>query len=748
LCGPRVRGLLVSAVLFLVLYLTYRFTLSLQLDLKGDFDGENWLYAFNRGFSGGYFPAPAVLRALLVYNIPDWLLWLRHAVYLIPVLLAFAAGAFMYSASAGLIAAVCVALVAPVAAFGGCEYLILISSALGFIIADTLIHKNGIRKQILISLLLCALLQSKGVAFPLVLIFIFYPLFTSERKIFLKLRLLPISSVLAVSLAWGLVNTSSGNKFVFFTEDSERAVENICAGLYGLTSTTEGDAHGRILCRNREGNENIYLYAVRETLKRPADFFIFALRRADYLFFRAMPYKTYLPFIFSVIGFIAPFFRSNRRKPLLLLWLSAVTVFFIQLTMPVQLNYFTPAIVFFSAVSGLAAGRFAGGTSSRRAAGAVFYPAALLCPVLWLFSFALMSAYPFRIKSGLPDPVSLAVKHPRNILFQRLAGDRMVTDCRAGSASVYYGNMYSAGASPKLYWRQVQSMFLRGDDINWRVFADKNWRGDYPTVVYYGLNAYDRGRLAEAREAMSCALQLCMVTRFYVRNAKTGTEMAMNDEMRKIGASYCINQALNSVGQLSDRKRKRNIKANIQRSDPSLFDAGALYSLYDSERRKYCAVRGRPDDCQPGFASESPDICKKFLPDFMMLDNNIMVSEADSVGYPACSPDDGRNKDSRYFNKYEKKLFGCFASSPDFNNLKPYLDACTDAIDEYESLGEEEKDAVGDCFIFEAEFQKSNILKVMGRKKEARAEAENLIAEAGAESEYGKKGAEFLKTLR
>jgi len=700
-------------------------------------EGENWLFVFKDGFSGFYFPASLICDAVFTYNLPDALGWLPYAVMFFPAVLAFLLGSLLYSYWGGLFSALAVTSVSGLFASGACDQILLTGAVIALIIYDSGKFKEGLPHQIVLSLLLCALLQSKGVAFPLVAAFIIYPLFTEGRKKFLRLRLLPLTAVLAVSFTWGAVNRSAGNSFVLFTENSERAAENICAGLKGFVTTTEGDFFGDVLCDSK--TDNIYYHAVAETVRHPVLFFSSVASRFVYLFSVSVKDGAGIPvFLFFTAGFLSVFFRRFRTRGTVSAWLAAVYLFAIHICMPVQTNYFTPSLILFAMLAGLLPACFFR-RLNERPAGRIckkafcFFASPLI--LVWLAAFVLMALFPLRSRNPA-DAGALAAKYPDNMLLQRVAGDMAVEECRSDRAAGYYDSLYRLSDKDR-YWRHVQSLFLKDKKIGYGIFTDGKWKGEYPVILYYALDSYDKNDPGAA-DSLSCALQMCMIGKYYVRGLRNASEIELNDKLRKRGAAECVSEMENTLEQLSDKSRTLSIREKIRRLSPELTYGADLFGIYEEEKEKACAADKSPGSCIMPFDTGFPEACGRSVPELKKYRNgtdfrNINVT----VGYPICkkTAEDINGEISDLFNK-------CICYKPDFSALAPMLELCGGAVEKYEKNSRLADRKNREQFPYVL-LQKAHVLKAMGRRKDAAAAAAGIRKIKESDKDV-RKGAEVL----
>jgi len=676
--------------------------------------GENWLFVFSKKFSSWFFPAPSLFNAVFDYNLPGRLLWIKKAVYLIPVAEAFAAGCLLYSCAGGVIAALCAAAAVPYLACGGTEQLLLFTGIISFALLESSCFRKDLKNLLFSSLLLCALLQSKSVSFPLVLLFLVYPAFVKGGIRRLKEKLIPAAAVLIAASAWCLVNAGAGNGYVFFTEDSGRAAENICAGLRGAVTTTEGNYDGAVDCGLN--GSNVYFYAVKTAVAHPAELLKGIIKRTEYLFFSYKYRGGPFLFLITVVGLSSLFFLRKRGAAVSLLWLSAAYMFFIHICMPVQINYFVPAFLLFSVLTGLLACEALKLKECEPLLGKpVLYAASAPAALAWLSAFFLMCVFPFRRISA---PAALAAAYPHNTIFMQLAGDKKIESCAAEDAAVYYDGVYAAGPDPRNFWRHAQAMFLRGERLDRNIFSGGGWKGDYPTVMYYALDSYGRGETQEGRQALECAVSLCVKSRFFVRDPATAADYELDAKLKKRGVRVCVDGIFDSVGQLSDGGRRGAIIKNMGTYPSELAEASASSVFKIS-----------------GNGAGTPEVCSRFIRDFPSGKTDLEWSR---VGNSVCSLIIARNYE-------ELALEDCFKTKPDFSHLDRSLDVCDRATANYKNrtvLNEREK-----ILLPAAMLQKANLLNATGKKKEALECASRILRYKGIRGDVAEEAGELIASL-
>jgi len=692
-------------------------------------EGENWIFVFNRNFFNWFFPAPTVANAVFNYHLPYFLSWLKYAVYLLPVLLAFSIGGAARSSAAGLCAAFFTGIAVPLLSGGGSEQLIMTCSCMALAGLGLSGMKKNLFYEIFTGLLLCALLQSKGTAFPLVVLFLLYRLFSRKKEPFSGIRLIPLLFITAASAVWGAANYEVNGRFLLFTENSERAVENICAGLAGSTATTEGNPKGSVLCRSGTQKQNFFFYAFKKIAAHPVKCTVYSARRLVYLYSEAVPAGKPLLAFMTVTGLLSLPVLYRAGGAYVFLWLSSVYLFFAHLIMPVQFNYFIPSFTLFSFLSGSAAGYTLKSKGGPERAGKIILAAASAPFVLlWLFSFALLFLFPFR-RNNPSDPILLADRYPSNALFQKLAAENCIEDCDDAGAARYFENYYKNINGPKVFWRHAQAMFLGGTDIGKDVFVDKNWDGNYPSVLYYALNAYRRDRREEGRRALSCSLQLCMVSRFYSRDDNP----EINEKLRRKGAGECINEVFDTADQLSDKSVARTLKQSVIGDAPDLTDPEKLFGVYLKAKRKACAQAPYSDGCIMSYAYGVPQACRDFSPSAFGGPRSVGPEDFNKVGDPVC-----RYMTSRIIlgDAGRKTLSDCVADVPDFSDLQKSLDICDSALKPYNGKGGPSLEGYKKQLAAAAMLQRANILRAMGKESEAYDAVLSVLSVGGIRQDF------------
>jgi len=697
-------------------------------------EGQNWIFVFNRKFCDWFFPAPVILNSVFKYNLPAAFDWAGTAFLLLPVALAFTLGRF-YSSSGALFTSLCAA-AAAVLLFpqNGAEPILIISSCMALAACESFIEdKRSVGYKSLFSTLLCLLLQSKGVAFPVVLFFVFYPLFTSRRRDFFRLRTVPLAAVIIASSVWGAVNYGVNGKFLLFTESSARARTNICAGLNGLKATTEGKYDDIIRCPGE--NENIYLYFVLSAAGHPRVFSGFIVRRAFYLC-KLLWSRNFLILFFIPLGFLSPFLAKRGDKLIALIWCPAVFLFFVHLLMPVQLNYFVPSLFLFAVLSGLSLSVvFPDNTpAGRRAAGFIFYSVSFLLSSLWLLSFLLMAVFPLRsLKPS--DPDKLAERFPDNYVFRREAADKKIIGCDSSGASSILEDYYGKHGSPEIFWRHAQGLFLGGGHISRDIFQDANWDGNYPSVLYYALSSFESGEYREAAAALDCSLQLCLVSKYYTRDAADSDVGGFEDMLRKNGAKDCISEVFDSINQLPDRGMALNLRASAVSNSRGLLEPSKLFAEYEEDKNKECGEDPSGAGCLLGHLNGVPAVCSKFAPEAFSKKRFMYPEDFNMVGTPVCLEN----------NSQISGLKKCFYTPPDFNNLQASLDICDGVLKPYRGNGMSGLNGEEISLLAEAEFHRANILVAMKSYAGAAAAARELLELPGLSGKMKKEAESMIK---
>ncbi len=575
--------------------------------------GEEWLFAVSEHLNNLWFPFLPVTLAVLKYHLPAWLHWLQYVMLLLPVPLAFSAGALLHSLRAGLSAALFSSVLCLwLARYGNLPYALhaeqaLITASVILTISVLALRLSSARtKSLLIGLAMSMTLYAKGVTAPLLAGLLLYVGLKEKEDETAATPWLPAAVILVSLAVWILANAAASNEFTLL-ENATRSDDNICTGAAGFVSTVEGNS--RSLLHIGPG-ESVMFWAIRETVSHPVRYLLAIAKRAHYILFGA-PLVPGLQLLALCAAWAV--FSLRRMQPVRPLLFSALYFFGIHLLMPVEGRYFIPGWYFFCILAGVSAAEISGKRAACAAgeeATARFVLVSCGAPIasLWFLSFLLLAAYPVRNLTP-QDPKKLLQKHTSIPRLYTAAAEQEIAAGNPAAAAEYYDKAYRLTQDPQDREKRAKARFLSGASAS-ELISEYSSPADDKTVIFSALLYAEEGAPQKADRALSCAMQLCIRHLSGMRYVSTAEDEAHLRGLRQAASTTCLGKLQNFLAMLPTR-REALLRAQLKRSSPWMLRPETVFARYLAENSASGAVRA----AYPGSRAAEPKDCAGLLPD-------------------------------------------------------------------------------------------------------------------------------------
>ena len=665
--------------------------------------GENWIFALRPHFDNNLFPYFPTLLAVIQYHLPAWLQYAAvRALFMLPLLLAFASGIFIHSLRAGIFSgSLAAALSCLLLYYGGLEYdqraeQVLIAAALIMLAGGAALRLRQPLKSIFMGLLISLAVYIKGVLVICLPVFMLCAALKKNGRPRLK-DWWPAAAVFFFSLSvWSLLNLHSGNHLVLL-EGRGRSEGMIACGAAGLVSTMEGDWRS---LPDVPKSGNYTLWAARSIALHPLRFLGIVGERLNYLSRHSLP-----PLLLACLGFLFLFgifrLRKNREAwPLILLSCCFIAV---HLFFPIEARYFVPIWFLMCAISGIGlADLFKTGGDCPGpvlAAGQAVFLAVSLPLVLFL-SYVLFLTATFPLRLARNDVNRLLAGHQVFPFLYAEAGQAAAGAGDLKASAAYYLKAYQL---EKNSWRKaayLRASFMAGtlDSDGIRSFQEP---ADYQTPMYTALSYAEEGQAAKAKKFLSCALQLCVINSAGIRDASSEIDLQRVAALRRTAAVGCVWRISGILAELPAARRAA-LGLKLDSISPGVWEPGALMKDFASQNSgrggltAFAAANFHVD-------YDIPKACYGVLP----------VMPAPGV-YAAAGPASAK--------VYAAEAVACSSSVPKKDRQKA-LEACQALVYKVDS-GEVPLSKDPGLMRSEALFESYGLLNQLERREEAR---ENLI---------------------